>query len=66
MNSALRELDFPLHCIGHLLAKMQLAEFFPELVRRFDIEMLEKVLHFGPTMGFRGLDTLRLKLHPRV
>jgi pimeloyl-[acyl-carrier protein] synthase len=55
----------PHHCIGHLLAKMQLAEFFPELVRRFDIELLDKRLNFGPTMGFRGLDTLNLRLHPR-
>ncbi len=53
------------HCIGHLLAKMQLAEFFPEFVRRFDFEMLDPKLHFGPTMGFRGLEKLRLRLHPR-
>ena len=53
------------HCIGHLLAKMQLGEFFPEFVRRFDIEMLEASLDFGPTMGFRGLDTLHLRLRPR-
>jgi pimeloyl-[acyl-carrier protein] synthase len=53
------------HCIGHLLAKMQLAEFFPELVRRFDIELLDKQLRFGPTLGFRGLDSLRVKLHAR-
>ena len=53
------------HCIGHLLAKMQLTEFFPELVRRFDLELLDKKLSFGPTMGFRGLDTLNLQLHPR-
>jgi pimeloyl-[acyl-carrier protein] synthase len=56
----------PHHCIGHLLAKMQLGEFFPELVRRFDLELLDKTLNFGPTMGFRGLDTLNLRLHPRT
>jgi cytochrome P450 len=54
------------HCIGHLLAKMQLGEFFPELVRRFDLELLDRRLSFGPTMGFRGLDSLRMRLHPRV
>jgi pimeloyl-[acyl-carrier protein] synthase len=53
------------HCIGHLLAKMQLTEFFPELVRRFDLEPLDRTLHFGPTMGFRGLDRLNLRLRPR-
>jgi len=53
------------HCIGHLLAKMQLGEFFPELVRRFDLELLDERLNFGPTLGFRGLETLNLRLHPR-
>lgn len=53
------------HCIGHLLAKMQLSEFFPELVRRYDLELLDKQLDFGPTLGFRGLESLRLRLHPR-
>ena len=54
------------HCIGHLLAKMQLGEFFPELVRRFDVELVEPGLRFGPTLGFRGLETLKLRLHPRT
>jgi cytochrome P450 len=53
------------HCIGHLLAKMQLGEFFPELVRRFDLQPLDERLNFGPTMGFRGLDSLRMALRPR-
>jgi cytochrome P450 len=53
------------HCIGHLLAKMQLGEFFPEFIRRFDFEMLDSSLDFGPMMGFRGLDRLRLRLQPR-
>jgi cytochrome P450 len=53
------------HCIGHLLAKMELGEFFPELLRRFDLELLDERLHFGPVIAFRGLDCLRLKLHRR-
>ncbi len=53
------------HCIGHLLAKMQLGEFFPELVRRFDPEMVEKRLDFATTLGFRGLNTLPIRLRPR-
>ena len=53
------------HCIGHLLAKMQLGEFFPEWVRRFDVELPDKRLDFGPTMAFRGLEKLNLRLHPR-
>ncbi|HLY58222.1 MAG TPA: cytochrome P450 [Stellaceae bacterium] len=54
------------HCIGHLLAKMQLTEFFPELVRRFDPELLDERLDFGLSVSFRGLETLNLRLHPRA
>jgi cytochrome P450 len=53
------------HCIGHLLAKMQLGEFFPELVRRFDPQMLDPRLDFATTLGFRGLNTLNIRLRPR-
>ncbi len=53
------------HCIGHLLAKMQLGEFFPELVRRFDVELLDTRLDFSPVLSFRGLETLQVRLHPR-
>ena len=53
------------HCIGHLLAKMQLGEFFPEFVRRFDFELLDERLRFGPAMGFRGLEALRMRVTPR-
>jgi pimeloyl-[acyl-carrier protein] synthase len=54
------------HCIGHLLAKMVLSEFFPELLARFDVEMLDEELDFGPTMAFRGLESLNVRLHPRL
>ena len=54
------------HCIGHLLAKMQLGEFFPELVRRFEPEMLDRHLDFATTLGFRGLNTLHVRLRPRL
>jgi pimeloyl-[acyl-carrier protein] synthase len=54
------------HCIGHLIAKMQLSEFFPALVERFDsIELLDDPLHWGSALGFRGLKSLRVRLHPR-
>jgi cytochrome P450 len=54
------------HCIGHLLAKMQLGEFFPEWVKRFDVELLDKQLDFSPVMSFRGLETLNVRLTPRA
>ena len=53
------------HCIGHLLAKMQLGEFFPELLRRYEPELLEERLNFGHSLGFRGVDTLNIRLHRR-
>jgi cytochrome P450 len=53
------------HCIGHLLAKMQVGEFLPELVRRFEVEILDEQLSWAPALGFRGLNTLHLRLHPR-
>jgi pimeloyl-[acyl-carrier protein] synthase len=53
------------HCIGHLLAKMQLAEFFPELLRRFEPELLQERLDFGHSVGFRSVETLNIRLHPR-
>jgi cytochrome P450 len=53
------------HCIGHLLAKVQLDEYFAELVQRFDPEMLDDRLHFGLSIGFRGLESLNMRFHPR-
>jgi cytochrome P450 len=54
------------HCIGHLLAKMVLSEFFPAFLGRFDWEVLDSDLDFAPTMAFRGLDSLTVRLHPRL
>jgi len=55
------------HCIGHLLAKMQLTEFFPALVEQFDgIEILDQQLDWGTMIGFRGLQTLNVRMIPRA
>jgi cytochrome P450 len=54
------------HCIGHLIAKMQLSEFFPALLERFEsIELLDDPLQWGSALGFRGLLSLRVRLLPR-
>ena len=54
------------HCIGHLLAKMQLAEFFGALVQRFSgAEVLDASLSFMPQVAFRGLYQLNVHLLPR-
>ena len=34
-------------------------------LRRFDLELLDKKLDFGPSLAFRGLDSLHLRLHRR-
>lgn len=53
------------HCIGHLLAKMQLSEFFNQLVNRFDsVEVLDEP-EFTPALVFRGVTALKLRFHPR-
>jgi cytochrome P450 len=41
-----------------------LTEFFPELLRRFDVEVLGEKLDFHPSIAFRGLNTLNVRLHP--
>jgi len=53
------------HCIGHLLAKMQVADFFGELVQRFEAEILDPRLAFMPQVAFRGLYELNVRLKPR-
>jgi len=54
------------HCIGHLLAKMQLAEFFSALVSRFEsVEVLDEKLDFMPAFVFRGLYGMNVRFHPR-
>ncbi|MET0163538.1 MAG: cytochrome P450, partial [Vicinamibacterales bacterium] len=55
------------HCVGHLLAKMQLTEFFGALVQRFDrVEVLEQNLDFQPQIVFRGLYQMNVRFHPRA
>ena len=55
------------HCVGHLLAKMQLTEFFNALVARFEgVEILDPTLDFMPQIVFRGLFKLNVRLRPRA
>lgn len=52
------------HCIGHLFAKMQLTEFFPEFLRRFDRwEVLDETIAWSPNLSFRGPVSLNVRLH---
>ena len=50
------------HCVGHLLAKMQLVEFFTVLTQRFDAaEILEEELAFSPIVVFRSIPSMRMR-----
>jgi len=54
------------HCIGHMLAKMQVTEFFAELTRRFEgATLLDPRLDFMSQISFRGLYQLNVRMHPR-
>jgi len=53
------------HCIGHLLAKLQLGEFFKALVERFErVEILEEP-QFTTGINFRSLEALQVCFYPR-
>jgi len=54
------------HCIGHLLAKMQITEFFEALVQRFEsAQILDEPLKFMPQVAFRGLYELNVRMKHR-
>jgi pimeloyl-[acyl-carrier protein] synthase len=54
------------HCVGHLIAKMQLNEFFGALVQRFDgVSVLDDELNFLPQLVFRGVSSLNVRFHLR-
>jgi pimeloyl-[acyl-carrier protein] synthase len=49
-------------CVGHLLAKMQLVEFFTALTQRFDAaEILDQELNFSPIVVFRSIPSLHMR-----
>ena len=55
------------HCIGHLLAKMQLTEFFTALTERFDgAEIVDPEIRYSPILIFRTIPTLNIRFHPRA
>jgi cytochrome P450 len=54
------------HCIGHLLAKMQMSEFFSALTQRFDgVEVTEEP-QFLHNLVFRGVRGLKVRFRPRA
>jgi 2-polyprenyl-3-methyl-5-hydroxy-6-metoxy-1,4-benzoquinol methylase len=53
------------HCIGHLLAKMQLSEALPALFRRFEVTVLDDRIRFAPVLSQRGPASINVRLEPR-
>lgn len=54
------------HCIGHLLAKMEVSEFLLAMVNRFEkLEVLDENLKFMPSAFFRGMAELNVRFYPR-
>jgi len=54
------------HCIGHLLAKLQVSELFTAIVERFDrVDVLEEPT-FTPALVFRGVNQLKVRFFPRT
>jgi cytochrome P450 len=54
------------HCIGHLLAKLQLSEFFNVVTQRFErVEVLEEP-DWVNNLIFRAVNGLKVRFHPRT
>jgi cytochrome P450 len=53
------------HCIGHLLAKMQVSELLAAVTQRFEGAELLEELDFMPQIIFRGVHHLNLRFLPR-
>jgi cytochrome P450 len=51
------------HCVGHVLAKLQLGEFFPAAFAQFDIEILDDPLDYSGGYSFRTLSTMNVRFH---
>ncbi|MFO1426380.1 MAG: cytochrome P450 [Steroidobacteraceae bacterium] len=52
----------PHFCLGHLLAKMELAEFFDETFAHHDVQVLGQQRHHINSFAFRGLESLRVRI----
>lgn len=49
------------HCVGHLLTRIEQAEFFARAFARFDISVLTDTLEYQPSYIFRGYRRLRVR-----
>lgn len=52
-------------CVGHMLARTELTEFFTRALRRFDVEILQQDFEMVPSYIFYGYKELRVRFTPR-
>ena len=52
-------------CVGHMLARTELTEFFKRAFRRFDIEILQKDFEMTPSYIFYGYRALNVRFTKR-
>jgi cytochrome P450 len=52
-------------CVGHMLARTELTEFFTRAFRRFDVEILQESFEMVPSYIFYGYRELRVRFTPR-
>jgi len=52
-------------CVGHMLARNELTEFFTRALRRFDIEILQQDFEMVPSYIFYGYKELQVRFTPR-
>jgi cytochrome P450 len=51
------------HCLGHLLAKLEISEMLPATLRAFpDIALIDEHIDFSTAFAFRGLEHLHVRL----
>ncbi|HVY85210.1 MAG TPA: cytochrome P450 [Caulobacterales bacterium] len=53
------------HCIGHFLARTELAQFFTRCFKRFDVEVLQETFDMAPSYIFFGYRALNVRFAPR-
>ncbi|MGH6614575.1 cytochrome P450 [Sphingomonas sp.] len=52
-------------CVGHMLARTELTEFFTRAFQRFDVEILQQEFEMVPSYIFYGYRELRVRFTPR-
>jgi cytochrome P450 PksS len=53
------------YCIGHMLARTELSEFFTRAFRRFDVEILQDKFDMAPSYIFYGYRQVQVRFTPR-